>query len=135
MSTRVVRIDIRELRDIVCARQAGRDLAKDIGFGAADQTRLATAISELTRNILQYAGTGQCILVDESDSVWLRVKAVFEDTGPGIANLDRALEYGYSTSGGLGYGLPATRKLVHDFDIKSRPGETVVTIALQRYRI
>ena len=106
-------------------------LARDMGFGRADQTRLATAISELTRNVLRYAGTGTCSFrqrdVDETDK---RLEVTVEDNGPGIADLEAAMRDGYSTGAGLGAGLPGARRLVHEFDIETRPGYTRVTICI-----
>lgn len=120
--------------DIVTARRAARELCEQLGFGKADQTRLATAVSELTRNVIQYAGNGMCIIEDRSTTqercIWVRV----EDQGAGIADLERALTDGYSTSGGLGAGLPGTRRLVDQFHIESAPGRTCVTIALAKPR-
>jgi len=127
-------VQIRVESDIVAARLAGRDLARQLGFGLADQTRLATAISELTRNVIQYAGTGTCTITDVSDDTVVKVRVVVEDNGPGIPDISKAMEQGFSTSRGLGAGLPGTKRLVHEFDIQSRPGHTRVTIAMARPR-
>jgi len=116
--------------DVVVARATARELAKSLGFGSADQTRLATAVSELTRNVLRYAEKGECHVWDDSDEQLLRIRVVVEDHGPGIADLDAAMGDGYTTGGGLGAGLPGTKRLVHEFDLKSRPGETQVSIAV-----
>jgi len=129
------KVEIKGSGDIVTARQAGREMARELGFGSADQTRLATAISELTRNVTQYAGMGFCTIVDNSDKNTIKIKATVEDTGPGIPDIDRALEQGYTTGGGLGAGLPGTKRLVQEFDIDSVPGQTVVTIVLSRRKI
>ena len=129
------RIVLKGQIDVVAARQAGREMARRLGFGSADQTRLATAISELARNALQYAGEGDCLVSDESDEHRARVKVVVEDHGPGIPDLEKALEYGFSTGGGLGAGLPGARRLVHEFDIQSQPGHTRVTMAMNRTRV
>jgi len=129
------RIALKGQIDVVAARQAGREMARRLGFGSADQTRLATAISELTRNALQYAGEGTCLVSDESDARRARVKVVVEDHGPGIPDIDRAMEYGFSTGGGLGAGLPGTKRLVHEFEIESQPGRTRVTIGMSRVRV
>ena len=129
------KVEIKGSGDIVTARQAGREMARELGFGSADQTRLATAISELTRNVTQYAGMGFCTIVDNSDKNTIKIKATVEDTGPGIPDIDRALEQGYTTGGGLGAGLPGTKRLVQEFDIDSVPGQTVVTIVFSRRKI
>ena len=120
--------------DIVVARRAGREVARQLGFRSADQTRLATAISELTRNVVQYAGTGACLITDESDQSMIRIRVVVEDHGPGIPDVEAAMMDGFSTSGGLGAGLPGARRLMQEFCIESRPGHTKVAIALARRR-
>jgi serine/threonine-protein kinase RsbT len=119
--------------DIVVARSAGRELAREMGFGSADQTRLATAISELTRNVIQYAGSGVCTVIDESANETAGIRVTVEDHGPGIPDVERAMADGFSTGGGLGAGLPGTRRLVHEFSIESEPGHTKVTIAMARH--
>jgi len=130
-----VQIEIRDTRDIIAARSAGRDMARDRGFGSADQTRLATAISELTRNVIQYAGNGFCTLSDRSNERDIIVHVVVEDSGPGIEDLAQAMEFGFSTSKGLGAGLPGTKRLVSSFEIESVPGHTVATIELTKRKI
>lgn len=128
------RVTITDSADIVRARGAARLLAKDIGFGIADQTRLATAVSELTRNVIQYAGAGSCEAVDTSVAGEMRICIVVEDNGPGIPDIDLAMKDGYSTGGSLGAGLPGTRRLMDSFAIESTPGLTRVTITLARQR-
>jgi serine/threonine-protein kinase RsbT len=127
-------VSIHDSADIVRARGAARSLAARIGFGLADQTRLATAVSELTRNVVQYAGAGSCQIADASDAAEMRIRIVVEDIGGGIADLDLAMKDGYSTGGGLGAGLPGTRRLMDSFAIESAPGFTRVTIAMGRAR-
>ncbi len=131
------RVSVRETADIVTARGRARHMAMEMGFDLAAQVRLATAVSELARNALQYAGGGICEIRearrpgDEAP----RVCVVIEDHGPGIADLAKAMADGYSTSGGLGAGLPGTRRLMDEFEIDSRPGLTRVTIAMiKRFR-
>ena len=128
-------IEILDERDIIAARSAGRDMARDLGFGSADQTRLATAISELTRNAIQYAGKGFCTLSDLSNERDIIIHVVVEDSGPGIDDLEKAMEFGFSTSKGLGAGLPGTKRLVSSFVIESEPGHTVVTIKLTKLQV
>ena len=130
MNERIIRIT-RE-NDVVAARQAGRHAARALGFGSAEQTRLAAAIAELTRNVIRYAGGGVCMVKSEPGAGGGRVDVVVEDNGPGIPDVRKAMEEGYSTSNGLGAGLPAARRLVHDFHIESRPGCTRITVALIR---
>lgn len=118
-------------RDVLRARQLGRMRARDLGFGRADQTRLATAISELTRNILRYAGHGTCSFRQQDmEGSNVRLEVVVEDQGPGILDIDAAMRDGFSTGSGLGAGLPGAKRLVHEFNIESRPGHTRITIAL-----
>lgn len=127
-------VEINDQKDIVLARQKVRDVAKNMGFRLADQTRLATAISELTRNVIQYAGKGLCRISDASDETCFRVKADVEDQGPGIPDIDKAMTYGFSTGRGLGAGLPGAKSLVHEFHIESKPGYTKVTVMMKRKR-
>ena len=126
------KIEILTEQDIIAARSAGRDMARDLDFGSADQTRLATAISELSRNIMQYAGKGFCTLSDISDEQAITIHVVAEDSGPGIEDIEQAMEFGFSTSKGLGAGLPGTKRLVSKFKIGSEPGHTMVTIELTK---
>jgi serine/threonine-protein kinase RsbT len=109
--------------DIVAARQLGRNVAKELGFGTVDQARITTAISELARNIYLYAGKGQ-VCIDklyEDGKTGLRINAV--DSGPGIKEIRQVMEDGFSTSGGLGAGLPGVKRLMDEFDIESSPGQ------------
>lgn len=109
--------------DIVAARQLGRNVAKELGFGTVDQARITTAISELARNIYLYAGQGQICIekIYESGKAGLKVVAV--DNGPGIKDIRQVMEDGYSTSGGLGAGLPGVKRLMDEFWINSTPGD------------
>jgi serine/threonine-protein kinase RsbT len=123
------RILVRSDLDIVNARVAGRDLAKALGFGVIDQARVATAISELARNIVLYAGEGEVILRRVQANRRLGLEAVCVDQGPGIPDVALAMRGGYSTSNGLGMGLPGTKRLMDEFEIESVVGEgTKVTI-------
>jgi len=115
-------IEIKAESDIVLARQAGRLLARQTGFGVIVQSRITTAISELARNIFLYAGQGLITLeiVEAEGKTGIRITAI--DQGPGISDLRKALEDGYSTSGALGAGLPAVRRMMDHFSIESRAG-------------
>ena len=124
-----VRVQVTTDRDIVLARERGRELATHVGFGTTDQAIIATAISELARNILQYARCGEILVGSIEDTTKRGIMVVASDQGPGIASIDEAMQDGYSTSGGLGIGLPGVRRLVDDFVIKSRTGVgTTVTV-------
>ena len=116
----VVAVDTPD--DIVTARQAGRDLAVDLGFSMTDVTMIATAISEVARNITSYAGTGSIALSLEKKDGRKALVVRASDNGPGIADITRALEDGYSTGGGLGLGLPGARRLMDHLEITSGPG-------------
>jgi len=109
--------------DIVSARMQGRALALRIGFRPTDATLIATAISELARNILLYAASGEIAIRPIERGERTGVAVVAQDRGPGIADLPRAMEDGYSTSGRLGLGLPGVRRLMDEFEIRSGPGQ------------
>lgn len=117
------RLEIRSSADIVGARQQGRALALEIGFNGADVTLIAAAISEVARNIVDHAKSGELILHEVVDGGRRGIAIVAEDEGPGIQDLARAMEYGYSTRKGLGVGLPGTKWLMDDFEISSTVGK------------
>lgn len=115
--------------DIVVARQLGRNEAKIIGFGTVEQARITTAISELARNIYLYASTGEIIIerIQENGKNGIRIMAT--DKGPGIDNVRKVMEDGYSTSGGLGAGLPGVKRLMDEMQIQTIVGKgTVIKI-------
>jgi serine/threonine-protein kinase RsbT len=123
------RIPIGSEHDILTARQRGRELAAQAGLSGSDLTVVATAISEIARNIVEYAGRGEMLfrLVDNEAGGGLRVEA--RDQGPGIADLALAMQDGYSTGRSLGLGLPGARRLMDEFDIDSLEGRgTTVTM-------
>ena len=109
--------------DIVAARQVGRNVAKELGFGTVDQARITTTISELARNIYLYAGQGQICIEKVYDNGKTGLRVIAEDKGPGISDIRRVMEDGYTTSGGLGAGLPGVKRLMDDFDIDSDVGK------------
>lgn len=108
--------------DIVASRQAVRQLTQQLKFSLVDQTKMITAASELSRNVLVHGGGGRMRweLVDEGVRRGLRLH--FEDEGPGIADMQLALTDGWTSGGGMGLGLPGSKRLVNDFDIQSAPG-------------
>ncbi len=123
------RLPIRTDIDIVAARQGGRTLASELGFSSTDLTLIATAISELARNILLYAKEGEIILSSLNRSEPCGIMVVARDDGPGIIDVAQAMRVGYSTSGSLGLGLPGVSRLMDEFNIDTRPGHgTTVTI-------
>jgi serine/threonine-protein kinase RsbT len=115
--------------DIVSARLAGRNLAEQIGFRGGDIVIIATAISEVARNIVEYAKEGEIILNSLEHGVRHGIQIVARDHGPGIADIDQAMQNGYSTAKGLGLGLPGARRLMDEFEIRSEKGVgTIVTM-------
>ena len=119
-------VDVNNSDDIVTARQAGHELARQLGFSLTDVTMIATAISEIARNITSYAGSGaiRVAIADRDGRRALVVRA--EDEGPGIVDVERALEDGYSTGRGLGLGLPGARRLMDRLIVESSPGKGTV---------
>ncbi len=109
--------------DIVVARKYAKDLAAAIGFDLLEQVQIATAVSELARNVIQYAGSGEIALMPISSDRSRGIEVVCRDHGPGIANLDLALAGGYSTSHGLGRGLFGTRSLLDEFRVETVMGQ------------
>ena len=122
-------VAIRSDGDIVTARQQGRSLAAAIGFTATDATLIATAISELARNIVMYAGQGEVMMHSVEIAHRKGIVIGARDRGPGIRSIEDALRDGYSTSGGLGLGLPGVKRLMDEFAIESELGQgTMVTV-------
>ena len=117
-------------KDVVTARQQGRAMALQTGFSGSEATLIATAISELARNIVSYANQGSVTLKPvHGTNGATGLTIVASDSGPGIADVTLALRDGYSSSGGLGLGLPGVRRLMDQFDIDSSAGSgTTVTI-------
>lgn len=123
------RVSIRSDTDIVAARQEGRALSLLLGFSPTEATLVATAISELARNIVLYAKRGEVLLGFVEQRGRRGLVVVARDEGPGIADVRRALADGHSTSGGLGLGLPGVRRLMDEFEIVSEVGKgTTVTV-------
>lgn len=121
--TDVVRIAVRCDADIVLVRQQARTLAKDMGFSPSDLTLIATALSELARNIVSYARQGEIILSQIRQENRRGISIIARDHGPGIADIERAMLDGYSTGKGLGLGLPGTKRLMDEFEITSSVGQ------------
>jgi serine/threonine-protein kinase RsbT len=119
--------------DVVTARQQARSIAADAGFSSGDQTVIAAAISEIARNILMYAKRGEVTLKVITNGDRQGVVVIARDQGPGIPDVPRALQDGYSTSGGLGLGLPGARRLMDEFDIASAVGKGT-TVTMKKWR-
>ena len=123
------RIPIQRSEDIVTARELARGMARSAGFNGSDLTLIATAISEVTRNIVEHAERGELVLSLVSNGTKRGMLIVARDAGPGIADVQRAMQYGYSSRNGLGVGLPGARWLMDEFDIDSKVGKgTTVTM-------
>jgi len=115
--------------DIVAARQRGREVASLLGFTPTDSTLIATAISELARNIVTYAKRGEVVIKNVASGERVGIVVIARDQGPGIANIAQAMQDGFSTSGSLGLGLPGVKRLMDEFEIVSDPTRgTTVTI-------
>ena len=120
---------VRSSDDVVRVRQRARALGIEAGLSLVDQTKIVTAASELARNMIDYAGGGMAVMDIIGTPPRRGVRIVFEDRGPGIANIEQALKDGYTTGNGLGLGLGGAKRLSSEFTIQSKPGEgTKVTI-------
>ncbi|HKW30332.1 MAG TPA: anti-sigma regulatory factor [Verrucomicrobiae bacterium] len=122
-------VSINSAADIVTARQKGRALALELGFDGSDLTLIATAISEVARNIVNHAKSGEIVVSPTNHSNKRGILVVARDEGPGIKDIVKAMQYGYSTNKGLGVGLPGAKWLMDEFDIESKVGKgTTVTM-------
>lgn len=124
-----MRVELRSDIDIVAARRGATDWARELGFSTLERTKVVTAVSELARNTVLHGLGGAMSMEQVHDGFRAGLRMTFEDTGPGIADIDRALQDGYSTGSGMGLGLPGARRLVNDFALTSTAGVgTNVTI-------
>jgi serine/threonine-protein kinase RsbT len=128
------RIDIRRDADIITARQEGRELSQAIGFSGSDPTLVATAISEVARNILRYAGCGEIIIGITEQTSRKGILIIAQDHGPGIPNVEMAMRDGFSTGKSLGLGLPGSRRMMDEFEIVSTVGEGTLVTMRKRVR-
>jgi serine/threonine-protein kinase RsbT len=128
-----VRIPIRGDADVVTARQQGRELATQAGFSATELTIIATAISEIARNIVMFADRGEIIVSLADENGRQGVTVVARDSGPGIPDLEQALRDGYSGYGGMGLGLPGSRRLMDEFEITSEVDKGT-TVTMTKWR-
>jgi serine/threonine-protein kinase RsbT len=129
--TEDLHIPIRQEQDIVAARQLARQAAVNWGFGVIDQSRIATAVSELTRNVVRYAtnSTGSMRIRQITDQSKVGIEIVVTDNGPGISDVTLVMQDGYTSGKGMGLGLSGTKRLMDQMDLESSPGRgTVVTI-------
>jgi serine/threonine-protein kinase RsbT len=126
------RVIIGHEADIVTARQRGRELAREAGFSGSDLTLIATAISELARNIIVYAERGEIVLHVTSENGRSGIVVTAQDNGPGIPNVELAMQDGYSTGKSLGFGLPGAKRLMDEFNIDSKVGQGT-TIVMKKW--
>lgn len=128
-----IRVPIASDKDVVQARQTGRELAARAGFSSGDQTVIAAAISEIARNVLMYARQGEIFINVVMNGDHSGVMIVARDQGPGIPDIERAMRDGYSTSGGLGLGLPGAKRLMDDFEIVSA-AQQGTTVTMRKWK-
>jgi serine/threonine-protein kinase RsbT len=126
------RVSISSAADIVMARQKGRALALELGFDGSELTVIATAISEVARNIVDHAKRGEIRLAPAQQGSKRGIAIVASDNGPGIPDVDQAMQYGYSTGKGLGVGLPGAKWLMDEFDIDTKVGNGT-TVSMKKW--
>jgi serine/threonine-protein kinase RsbT len=128
-----VRVAINADADLVAARAEGRAIAERLGFPRPDPILIATAISEVARNIVVHAGRGEIVLKPCEDANRYGLVVIAVDSGPGIRDVQAALRDDYSGRGGLGLGLPGARRLMDDFEIAS-DADTGTTVTMKKWR-
>jgi serine/threonine-protein kinase RsbT len=129
-----IRIPIASDSDMVPARAQGRALATKLGFSRTDATLIATAISEIARNIVVHVGRGEIVLQPLYEDGRYGLVVVAQDAGPGIRDIDAVLDHGYTSGKGLGLGLPGARRLMDEFEIASEPGKGT-TVMMKKWRV
>ena len=129
-----IRVGIETDADLVIARAEGRAMAQRLGFRRPDPTLIATAISELARNLVMHVGHGEIIMRPIVEDRRSGVLVIVRDDGPGIADVDAALRLGHASRGGLGLGLPGARRLMDEFEIDSQPGKGT-TVTMRKWRL
>ena len=129
-----IRVGIETDADLVIARAEGRAMAQRLGFRRPDPTLIATAISELARNLVMHVGHGEIIMRPIVEDRRSGVLVIVRDEGPGIADVDAALRLGHASRGGLGLGLPGARRLMDEFEIDSHPGKGT-TVTMRKWRL
>jgi serine/threonine-protein kinase RsbT len=122
-TVRTEMVDLRSSSDVVSVRQIVRTWSIEAGFSLVDQTKIVTAASELARNTVDYGGGGTVRLELMNDGIRRGLRVTFEDQGPGIPNIEKAMQDHYTTGKGLGLGLGGAKRLVNEFEITSRVGE------------
>lgn|SRR5690348_5277228 len=132
-TTKTETAPVRTSADVVSVRHLVRRWAVELGFTLVEQTKIVTAASELARNMIDYGGGGQLVLESLDDGIRKGLRLIFEDRGPGIADIQAALRDGYTTGGGMGLGLGGAKRLSNEFDLKSAPGEGT-RVAITRWK-
>jgi serine/threonine-protein kinase RsbT len=125
------KIEVQKEQDVVFLKNRVKEVAVRIKMGLVNQTRLITAASELVRNMMRYANGGSCLIEVVSSGRINGIRLTFEDKGPGIPDIAAAMRDGFSTGKSLGLGLPGAKRLVNEFDIKSKVGEGTVVMILK----
>ena len=126
-------IAVRGAPEVVSVRHAVRRWAVELGFTLIEQTKIVTAASELARNMVDYGGGGMLLIEALDDGIRRGLRLVFEDKGPGIADIDQALRDGFTTGGGMGLGLGGAKRLSNEFEIRSAPGQGT-RVAITRWK-
>ncbi len=124
-------VTISSETDIINARRMARNAANAMGFGMTDVTRIITAVSELARNIYKFAGSGKMIWMKVNSENKVGLKLIFKDNGPGIQDIELAMQEGYSTGNGLGMGLPGSKRLMDEMEIDSKVGKGTQVIIIK----
>ena len=129
ITEKMIELQVLRQEDVVSVRQSVRSFALEIGLSLIDQTKVVTAASELARNTLVHGGGGQALIEVVQERGRRGLRLIFADSGPGIANVESAMQDGFTTGGGLGLGLGGAKRLSNEFPIESQPGAgTLVTI-------
>lgn len=126
-------VPVNTEQDVIIARQECRSVAQRLGFSPVDQARITTAVSELARNIVVYGVKGAVTLVELADGDRKGLQIAFDDEGPGIADVETAMQQGYTSGKGLGAGLPGSQRLMDEFKLETAPGKGV-HITVRKWR-
>lgn len=126
-------VSVSDETHIVIARQTAGRAAKRIGMGVLDQTKIATATSELARNMVRYAKSGEVVIEEVTDAFRSGLRITFKDSGPGIADIERAMRDGFTTGGGMGLGLSGSKRLMNEFEIVSKVG-VGTTVIIKKWK-
>jgi serine/threonine-protein kinase RsbT len=129
-----IRVSVKTDADLVIARAEGRAMAQRLGFRRPDPTLIATAISELARNLVMHVGHGEIIMRPIVEDRRYGMLVIVRDEGQGIADVDAALRLGHASRGGLGLGLPGARRLMDEFEVDSQPGKGT-TVTMRKWRL